>query len=202
MTSITIKVPNWLDLLFAWPAMVYRKHRYGYAYRRIDLGEGRHTILDPPDFYRLNNFRWYAEGEGELIYALRTVISAREKSRTVRMHRLIMNAPANRLVDHRNGDGLDNRRENLRLATPTQNMQNRRKTRRKTSSRFVGPTFVKRRGDWSSRLSYKGKRIWLGYFDSEVEAAKAYDKAARKYHKEFARLNFPEEASGVQNISS
>jgi hypothetical protein len=102
-----------------------------------------------------------------------------------------MNPPPGLLVDHRNCNSLDNRRANLRLATHQENMRNRRK-RKNTSSRFIGVTFDKQRGKWLARIIYQGKRIFLGRFDTEIEAARAYDAAVKKYHIEFARLNFPE----------
>jgi hypothetical protein len=194
MTTIQIKVPDWLDRICAWPVMRYRQYRYGYPFRKIPLGEGRFTIVDPQDFCRLNFFHWTLDGKGENIYAVRNVIPAVGKSRIVRMHREIMQAPAGLFVDHRNLNSLDNRRANLRPATHSQNMQNRAKTRLKTSSRFIGVSFDKRRGCWYAYINYGGKRIWLGRFDSEIEAAKTYDNAAKKYHGEFARLNFSEEA--------
>jgi hypothetical protein len=101
-----------------------------------------------------------------------------------------MNAPPGILVDHRNNDGLDNRRDNLRLATFSQNNINCRRNKSKSSSRFVGVTFDKRKKQWRVRISVSRKRIFLGYFDSEIDAAKAYDQAAKKYYGEFARLNF------------
>jgi hypothetical protein len=108
-----------------------------------------------------------------------------------------MDAPADRLVDHRNNDGLDNRRDNLRLATRSQNMYNKLKTKSKTSSRFIGVSFDKSRRKWEARIYYQGRKIWLGRFDSEIDAALAYDEAARKYHGEFARLNFPQGIAGA-----
>ena len=123
MTTITIKIPKWLDFIFALPLLAFRQWKYGYSFRKIFIGEGRFAIVEPRDYYRLNNFHWYASGEDDSIYALRTVISPDKKTKTVRMHREIMNAPDGLLVDHINRNPLDNRRANLRLATYSQNMQ-------------------------------------------------------------------------------
>jgi hypothetical protein len=192
--KLTIEIPSWLDSICTWPVTAYRKLKYGYTYRRINLGEGRFTIVDPPDFYQLNHFHWYAEGQDEHIYAVRNIIKPHCKTTTMRLSREIMSAPAGLLVDHRNNNTLDNRRDNLRLATPSQNRINSRRDKSKTSSRFIGVSLEKGRGKWLAYINYDGKRIHLGRFDSETEAAKAYDAAARKYHGEFARLNFPESA--------
>jgi hypothetical protein len=102
-----------------------------------------------------------------------------------------------RVVDHRNNDGLDNRRANLRPATQSQNMINRPK-KPNTASKYRGVRWDKSRNLWYSEIHfrYKGRRIrkFLGRFKNEIDAAKAYDEAAKKYHGEFARLNFPSEA--------
>jgi len=191
MASIQIKVPDWLDWICAWPAMRYRKRKYGYAYRRIYVGEGRYTIVDPQDFCRFNNFRWIINGNGKNIYAVRNVLLANGKRMLLRMHREIVRPRRKLLVDHRNGDGLDNRRANLRPATHSQNMQNRGKWRCKASSRFVGVCFDKEHKRWRAYIRCQGKRIYLGRYDNEIVAAKKYDAAAKKYYGEFARLNFP-----------
>jgi len=109
------------------------------------------------------------------------------------MHREIMQAPAGLLVDHRNRNTLDNRRENLRLATRSQNSCNSRIDKSKATSQFRGVQYWKRRGRWVAKIKHKGKETWLGSFDNEIDAARAYDDAAKKYHGEFARLNLPDE---------
>jgi hypothetical protein len=189
MTTIQIKVPNWLDRLFVWPVMICRLWKYGYSYRKIYLGEDKFTIVDPADYYWLNNYHWSARRNKSCIYAVRFLNDAGKKSKIISMHRQIMNPRKGLLVDHRNNDGLDNRRGNLRFATSSQNMHNRRKIKN-TTSKYRGVWLTK--GKYESQITYRGKRIDLGRFESEIEAAKAYDKAAKKYHKDFARLNFPE----------
>ncbi len=194
MSMIQINVPNWLDKVCTWPVMLFRKYKYGYSYRKIYLGEGFWTILDRQDYYRFASFKWEIYGSDNKFYAVRGVMAGSSRTTTVRLHRLIMDCPKGLVVDHINGDSLDNRRANLRLATQAQNLYNRKK-KKNTSSQFIGVSFNKSHRYWCSQIRVNGKSVWLGSFDNEIAAAKAYDKAARMYHKEFARLNFPEENS-------
>ena len=186
----SISIPVFIDLLFVWPVLLYRLLKYKYTFRKIPLGQGQFTKVDPFDYYRFCRFNWYIGGHGTKFYAVRTVITADNKLKTLRLHREIMNAPKGRVVDHKNGASLDNRMDNLRIATQAQNMQNRKK-RKNTSSRYIGVWFDKDRSNWNCRITHRGRKIWLGRFDNEIDAAKAYDAAARRYRGEFARLNFP-----------
>ncbi len=190
--NLTIGIPAWLDRICAWPAVWFRKRRYGYSFRKIYLGQGKFTIVEPPDYYRFGSFRWYLRGNGTQFYALTNCIVGPMRTTVLALHRIIMNAPAGLLVDHQNGNGLDNRRANLRLATHSQNLCNSRINKSNCSSQFRGVSLFRRRGVWSARIKIRGKSIFLGYFDNEIDAAKAYDRAAIKYHGEFARLNFSE----------
>ena len=191
MAMINVTMPNWLDLIFAWPVMVYRKWKFGYSFRRIYLSEGLWTILDQQDYYRFAAFKWEISGNDNKFYAVRNIMADSSRTTSVRLHRLIMDCPSHLVVDHINGDSLDNRRANLRLATQSQNCCNKKK-RKNTSSIFMGVCFEKAKNKWCARIRHSGKRIFLGRFDSEIDAAKAYDQAAKKYHGEFARLNFTE----------
>jgi hypothetical protein len=179
--------------------MAYRKHKYGYAYRRIPLGEEEFTLVEQDDYYRFGRFHWHLGGNDERVYVVRSYKTESEKLKYVSLHREIMNNPRGLLVDHRNGDGLDNRQSNLRPATHSQNGCNRKK-RKNTSSQFVGVSWDKRVRRWSCRIKHQNKEIWLGYFDIETEAAKAYDAAAKKYFGEFARLNFPEGSLDAKTV--
>jgi hypothetical protein len=190
MASIQFNVPNWVDRILVRPMLTYRRICYGQAFRKIPLGEGKFTIVEPGDFYEVNRFNWCAKENGPRTYAVRLVADLHNRTKILSMHREIMGAPAGMLVDHRNRDTLDNRRENLRLATHSQNQFNKGKTSRKTTSRFIGVFFEKYSGRWVARTTVEGKRIWLGRFDNEIDAARVYDEAAKKYHGEFAQLNF------------
>jgi hypothetical protein len=188
--QLTIKIPVWLDLIFVSPLLAFRLLRYGYTYRRIYLGEGEWTILDLWDYYRLRDFNWYLNGTGVKYYAYRNYKTNRRKTAIRSMHRDITNAPDDLFVDHRNGNSLDNRKDNLRLATNSQNNCNSIIDKSKTTSRYRGVVVRKKYGRCFAQIRFQGKPHYLGSFDSEIDAAKAYDAAAKKQHGEFARLNF------------
>jgi hypothetical protein len=105
------------------------------------------------------------------------------------MHNLVL--PDVKKPDHRDGDGLNNTRANLRSATRSQNAMNRRK-QKGTSSRFKGVSWNKREQKWKVKIMFNCRVINLGSFDSEKAAARTYDAAAKKYFGEFAKLNFPQ----------
>jgi hypothetical protein len=190
--NLTIGIRDWLDRICAWPVMVYRLLKYGYTFRRIYLGEGIWTILDQEDYCRLRKFKWVVYGTGHNLYAVRLKLVGPNRTWQISMHREIMRPKKGRLVDHRNCDSLDNRRENLRFATCAENVHNRRK-RKNATSQFIDVSFYRPRGNWECRITNRGKRIRIGRFDSEIDAGRAYDKAAKKYFGEFARLNFPDQ---------
>jgi hypothetical protein len=113
-------------------------------------------------------------------------------SRTLYLHRVIMQAQPGQFVDHISGDILDNRRCNLRLCTKSQNGMNRRKANFATTSRFHGVHWCRRAERWRAQIKLRTGRRPIGNFGSEEAAARAYDAAAREHFGEFARLNFPQ----------
>jgi hypothetical protein len=194
-TNINVRIPNWLDKILAWPILFYRIRKFSYPYRRIYLDEGLWTILDPQDYYRFGRFKWCLDGHDGKFYAVRGARVGSDDTIKSRLSREIMQAPKGTFVDHHNGDSLDNRRENLRLATRCQNMQNmqRRKNKNKTSSQYIGVYRDKDRCLWAFQLRANKKVVAAGRFPTEIEAARARDRAAIKFHGDFARLNFPKE---------
>lgn len=160
--------------------------------KEIELTRGMVALVDDEDYESLSQQRWYAQkGHHGRWYAARHSRAADNlpPRSTIYMHRVIMNAPPHLQVDHREGIGLDNRRKNLRLCTNGQNHYNCG-AYATNSSGFKGVGWHKSTNKWRARISVDKKVIYLGNFDTAIEAAVAYEDAARKYHGDFARANF------------
>lgn len=122
---------------------------------------------------------------------VRAIDRSTKPPRQVKLHRLIMNAPEGMHVDHINGDPLDNRRENLRIATPQQNQANSRK-RAAATSHYKGVSWHKKSKQWRATINFNRKQEHLGFFKDQDLAAAAYDARARQLFGEFACPNLPE----------
>lgn len=151
------------------------------------------AMVDDADYEWLNQWKWNATKSKNTFYASRGVWNGMNMT-TILMHRFILGLVDPKIQgDHKNRNGLDNRRCNLRIATNSQNQANRSKPKRK-SSKYKGVYLCNTWNKWKSQLRKNGKTIILGYFPftkvGEINAAIAYDKAAKKYHGEFAWLNF------------
>jgi hypothetical protein len=155
--------------------------------RWIPLTNGYFALVDEEDYPRLAKHAWCVWRCRGRVYAWRAE-TVNGRKRNIFMHREIMGVRRReRLVDHRHGNGLDNRRRNLRVCTQRQNQQNRRTTC--GASRYKGVSWHNGTARWRAFIQARGRRIYLGQFKSEVAAARAYDAAARRYFGEFAVLN-------------
>lgn len=169
----------------AWCGFIYE-----VAMREIPLSQGRVALVDDEDYGELSKYKWSLSCQGNSEYAVRIV-----DGKMTSMHRTVLRPPAGYQTDHVNGNGLDNRRCNLRPCTKKQNQQNCRVSK----NNKVGYKGVCRSTDhsrvkvWRSFLVVDNKQINLGRYTTPEEAAHAYDKAALELFGEFARLNFPQD---------
>lgn len=158
--------------------------------RKIPLSRNQFALVDDDDYDWLMQWKWYADAFG---YALRhgKVSDGERNRKNIWMHREIMQAPQGMDVDHINMNRLDNRKENLRICDRSRNKGNVKKRRDGRASRFKGVGRARHTQLWRARITKNGREMHLGWFDTEIEAALAYDAKAREIFGVFARTNFP-----------
>ncbi len=158
--------------------------------KQIFLTKGKVALVDDEDYDRLVAMgKWWVNKDGYAVNSTSFRTSdGKIKSLKILMHREILKTPPGVLVDHEDTDRLNNQKNNIRNCSFAENARNA-STPKSNTSGFKGVVWNKRDKKWFSRITVFRKKIYLGYFDCKIEAAKAYNEAAVKYHGKFARLN-------------
>lgn len=154
----------------------------------IPIGGSKFTIIDKDDLEFVMRHKWHPQITNGITYAYSRPNFSRKE--TLALHRYIVGCPKGMVVDHKNGDTLDNRRDNLRVCTQKQNTRNRRKIKpTKDGGRFKGVRTSRNGKKWYADIISDGKTYRLGVFNTERDAASAYNAKAKELHGEFAKLN-------------
>ncbi len=156
--------------------------------KKIKLTKNKFSLVDDSDFDMLNKLKWHSYYDGYNWYALHTKRLPGNKFKSFQMHRLLLNPSSSKvIIDHKDGDGLNNQRSNLRLCTHSENMKNRRSMKISISG-LKGVSWNKKSNKWEARIMSNRKNFYLGGFDSKIKAYDAYCKGCFKYHGKFARI--------------
>jgi len=158
--------------------------------KRIPLTQGKFALIDDEDFERVSQYKWHASKSRYCWYARkgRTIVI---KTKSKLMHNLIITTPKGMQIDHINRNGLDNRRKNLRIVTPSENRMNL--VSHCGSSKYKGVSWHTIDKRWRAYITKNRKRYWLRTHKTQEEAARTYDKAAKELFGKYAYLNFREE---------
>jgi hypothetical protein len=159
--------------------------------RLVPLSRGKFAVIDAADEGRVSQHAWHYRLTKGREYAVMSK-GGRPGQPRLPLHRFLLGAADEVMVDHIDGDGLNNRRSNLRLATNAENSRNQKKRKVPNASSSFKGVHHHEGGKWIARITVNYRNIRLGSFDTEVEAARAYDAAARRHFGEFARVNFPD----------
>lgn len=154
---------------------------------------GRVALVDDEDYELVRQYRWHLyqrAHQPQILYATANIRRPNGRRTMIKMHNFILGYAG---VDHRNGDGLDNQRANLRAATQAQNVHNMRPHAGR-SSLFKGVSWDGQRQKWTAQISIGGHQRYLGRFTAEENAARAYDAAAAAAWGSYAWLNFKEDS--------
>lgn len=161
--------------------------------KQIELTQGKFALVDDEDFEYLNQYKWFAAKQKYTYYAYRNSPRINGKQHKIIMHRVIMKLDSNDLiVDHKDHDGLNNVKSNLRLCNNSQNGANRIKSVG-FSSKYKGVSWHKIKMKWQCKITFSHKRLFLGYFKTEIEAAISYNNAAISHFGKYAHLNIIEQ---------
>lgn len=162
--------------------------------KEIPLSRGKVALVSDIDYERVSQYKWCADGNGYVVRMESYYVEGKRRRRKVLLHRFILQAPQHLQVDHINHDILDNRRANIRLVTHQQNRANSR-PKHNSSSRFKGVHWHKRDKKWCVTIRVDGIKHYLGTFDCEIEAARAYDEHACRLFGPTAYLNLREQTT-------
>ena len=155
--------------------------------KEIILTKGKKAQVDDDDYEELDRFKWRLMEKRQAFYVVRD-FHQKNLHRLIYMHREIMNCPGGLEVDHIDGNGLNNRKQNLRVCTRQQNAMNMKRHTDSTSA-YKGVHRNKRDGNWCAQIMVNGKKKHLGYYNEIEVAARVYNRAAEKIHGDFANLN-------------
>jgi hypothetical protein len=164
--------------------VVLHRYKQFFVMKYIELTQGKRAMVDDEDYEELSRWRWCVRRGKNTYYAVRGC-RIEEKQRKLPMHRVIMNTPQGMDTDHINGDGLDNRKCNLRVCTRTQNNYNIGRNKLNVSG-YKGVGWHKSNEKWRARIRINKKRVNLGYFETPELAYQAYCNKAKEVHGEFA----------------
>lgn len=145
--------------------------------KRIPLTQGKYALVDDSDFEWLNQYKWYAYKSANTYYARRNEKKENGKQVTIIMHVALLGKKDGHEIDHENGNGLDNQRNNLRHVTHRQNQQN---LHIKTASKYPGVSWFRPLQRWRARIKILGRTKYLGYYTNELDAFSAYKTAVRE----------------------
>ena len=163
-----------------------------FIMKKIKLTQGKVAFVDDKDFEFLNQWKWHTNKIKGIWYAFRGIREPKiakyvyGKVKRIAMHRVILQAKKGQYGDHKDGNGLNNQRYNIRTCTNSQNLRNSKK-QKGTTSKYKGVSSYQEK--WQACIYINGKSKWLGYFKTEIEAAIIYNITARRYYKDFANPN-------------